>query len=113
MSARALGLRVRIVPEEDYKACVCVSLSAISYNKPLQPQSIGRIRTKKQRKLLERRGYTLCSHLKEHGYENMNLDSDGLGSHPVTVFRYDSVKPCVSRAESKLLTQFRLTLYVL
>jgi hypothetical protein len=31
----------------------------------------------------------------------------------VTVFRYDSVKPCVSMAESKLLTRFRQTLYVL
>jgi hypothetical protein len=93
---------------------VCVSLSAISYNSnPLQLQSIGRIRTKKQRKRVKRRGYNLCIHLKEHGYENISLVSDGLGSHPVTVFRYDNVKHCVSMAESKLLTQFRPTLYVL
>jgi len=66
---------------------MCVSLSAISYNNnPLQLQSMGRFRTKKERKHLERRGYNLCIHRKEHSYENISLDSDGFGSHPVTVF---------------------------
>jgi hypothetical protein len=93
---------------------MCVSLSAFSYNsKPLHLQPIGRIRNKKERKRLERRGYNLCIHRKEHGYENISLDSDGLGSHPVALFRYDSVKPCVSMAESKLLSQFGPNLYVL
>ena len=97
---------------------MCVSLSAISYNNnPLPLQSIGRIRTKKERKKErkrhEKRSYNLCINRKEHGYENISLDSDGLGSHPVAVFRYDSVKPCVSVGESKLLIHFRTTLYVL
>ena len=73
---------------------MCMSLSAISYNNnPLQLKSIGRIRTTKERKRLERRGYSLYIHRKEHSYENISLDSNGLGSHPVTVYRYDSVKP--------------------
>ena len=83
----------------------------ICNNNSLQLQWIGRIRTKKERKHLEKRGYNIFIHRKEHGYENISLDSDGLGSQPVIVFRYDSVKPCVSMAESKLLSSDRLCMF--